>query len=85
MSEFRNVDPPLWVAWHQALASIRVRFFRQALTSVGIALGIALFAGIQTMRLAQPPSGPEEASRLRWLVATSLVILNGLGVLEIPI
>ena len=33
----KNTDPPLWVAWNQALASIRVRFFRQLVTSIGIA------------------------------------------------
>ena len=43
---FKNQDPPFWVAWHQALASIRVRFLRQAITSSGIALGIAFFASV---------------------------------------
>lgn len=75
-TEFKNVDPPFWVAWNQALASIRVRFFRHAITSIGIALGIAFFASIQTLRLA-PQTGPSDsgdADRLIWLVGTSLVM-----------
>jgi putative ABC transport system permease protein len=71
---FRNVDPPFWVAWHQALASIRVRFVRQMVTAVGIALGIAFFASIQTLRVAQAGGDAHEAARLQWLVATSLVM-----------
>ncbi len=75
-TEFKNVDPPFWVAWNQALASIRVRFFRHAITSVGIALGIAFFASILTMRLAEgpDPNDPGSADRLLWLVGTSLVM-----------
>ncbi len=72
--QFKNVDPPFWVAWNQALASIRVRFFRQLITSVGIALGIAFFACIQTMRLAEASHEAETEARLKWLVATSLVM-----------
>lgn len=73
-TQFKNVDPPFWVAWHQALAGIRVRFFRQALTSVGIALGIAFFASIQVLREAGPGDDPQGRVRLQWLVATSLVM-----------
>lgn len=75
-TEFKNVDPPFWVAWNQALASIRVRFFRHAITSLGIALGIAFFASILTMRLSEgpDPSDPGSADRLLWLVCTSLVM-----------
>lgn len=75
-TEFKNVDPPFWVAWNQALASIRVRFFRHAITSLGIALGIAFFASILTMRLAEgpDPADPGSADRLLWLVCTSLVM-----------
>ncbi|MBC8066262.1 MAG: FtsX-like permease family protein [Chlorobia bacterium] len=75
-TEFKNVDPPFWVAWNQALASIRVRFLRHAITSLGIALGIAFFSSVLTMRLATgpDPSDPGSADRLLWLVCTSLVM-----------
>lgn len=73
-SQFKNVDPPFWVAWNQALASIRVRFFRQLITSVGIALGIAFFCSMQTLRLAQSKSAATSDDQLRWLVGTSLVM-----------
>lgn len=74
---FRNVDPPFWVAWHQALASIRVRFWRHSLTALGVALGTAFFASMQTLRItealaAQPD--PAAQSRLTWLAATSLIM-----------
>ena len=69
-----NMEPPLWVAWNQALASIRVRFFRQMVTSLGIALGIAFFASVLTMRAAQVSASAAEESRMRWLLATSLVM-----------
>lgn len=67
-------DPPLWVAWNQALASIRVRFFRQLVTSIGIALGIAFFASMQTLRLAEAAGNDADRARSLWLVATSLVM-----------
>lgn len=72
--EFKNVDPPFWVAWHQAMASIRVRFLRQLITCSGIALGIAFFASIQTLRLAETGNDSSDAARLQWLVGTSLVM-----------
>lgn len=75
--EIRDVDPPLWVAWHQALAGIRVRFLRQALTSVGIMLGTAFFASMQTLRVTEATaSGADDMAqaRLLWLSATSLVM-----------
>ena len=70
-TEFKNIDPPFWVAWNQALASIRVRFFRHMITGIGIALGIAFFASVLTMRLTEPPNAenPGESDRLLWLVA----------------
>jgi len=71
-SQFKNVDPPFWVAWHQAIASIRVRFFRQLITSSGIALGIAFFASMQTLSSGQ--TGSEEAARNQWLIGTSLLM-----------
>lgn len=70
----KNTDPPLWVAWNQALASIRVRFFRQLVTSIGIALGIAFFASVMTMRAAQTAANAADESRMRWLLGTSLVM-----------
>jgi putative ABC transport system permease protein len=80
-SQFRkpakSIKPPLRVAWHQALASIRVRFLRHAVTSVGIALGIAFFASIQALRIAeagQAAQDPTESARLLWLVWTSLIM-----------
>lgn len=71
-TEFKNVDPPFWVAWNQAKASIRVRFFRQLITSVGIALGIAFLCSMLTMRAAG--AGDRSADQTAWLVATSLVM-----------
>jgi len=75
-TEFKNTDPPYWVAWNQALASIRVRFLRHAITCLGIALGIAFFASMQMMSLGEAtgPDGAAQASRLKWLVLTSLVM-----------
>lgn len=73
-TQFKNEDPPFWVAWHQALASIRVRFFRQLMTSMGIALGIAFFASILTLRIAEGASDVQAEQRMRWLIATSLVM-----------
>lgn len=73
--QFKNVDPPFWVAWNQALASIRVRFLRMLITSTGIALGIAFFACIQTLRVTQSAAeDPAGQQRLQWLVGTSLVM-----------
>lgn len=70
---FKNVDPPFWVAWNQAKASIRVRFFRQMITSAGIALGIAFFCSMQTLRAAGGDATQSE-DQMRWLVGTSLVM-----------
>lgn len=70
----KATDPPLWVAWNQALASIRVRFFRQLVTSIGIALGIAFFASVVTMRAAQTGGSAADESRMKWLLGTSLVM-----------
>lgn len=75
-TEFKNIDPPFWVAWNQALASIRVRFLRHTITGIGIALGIAFFASVLTMRLSEKSeaANPGDSDRLLWLVATSLVM-----------
>ena len=72
--DIKASDPPLWVAWNQALASIRVRFFRQLVTSIGIALGIAFFASMQTLRLVEAGGTEADKARLVWLVGTSLVM-----------
>lgn len=74
---FANADPPLWVAWHQALASIRVRFLRHAITASGIMLGTAFFSSMLTLRAAEQEiqkGDPGAASRSLWLAATSLVM-----------
>ena len=72
-----NTDPPLWVAWHQALASIRVRFLRHAITAAGIMLGTAFFSSMLTLRAVEQEiqkGDPGAASRSLWLAATSLVM-----------
>ena len=72
-TEFKNVDPPFWVAWNQAKASIRVRFLRQMITSAGIALGIAFFCSMQTIRVSGA-NNVQSDDQLKWLVGTSLVM-----------
>ncbi|HWA84250.1 MAG TPA: FtsX-like permease family protein [Fimbriimonadaceae bacterium] len=67
-------EPPFRVAWGQALASIRVRFWRHALTASGVALGIAFFSSVQASRLLQRSSDPFEVQRLQWMAATSLLM-----------
>lgn len=57
------------IAWQQALASIRVRRGRHAITGTGIALGIAFFAA---MRLLMSVEGSSEKNT--WLLATSLLM-----------
>ncbi len=74
MKQFKDVDPPLWVAWNQALAGIRVRIWRHGLTAIGIALGMAFFASVQTMRVNTFGAEPFEIQRLQWLAATSLIM-----------
>jgi len=73
-SQFKNVDPPFWVAWNQAMASIRVRFFRQLITSIGIALGIAFFCSMQALSIAQQNQSQQSEAQTHWLVGTSLVM-----------
>ncbi len=72
-TQFKNVDPPFWVAWNQAKASIRVRFLRMMITTLGIALGIAFFSSMMTLRTGKSQMGfqPEQ---MNWLVGTSLVM-----------
>lgn len=67
-------DPPFRVAWNQALASIRVRFWRHAVTVSGIGLGIAFFSSVQAYRMLGTTETAFEAQRLQWLAATSLLM-----------
>lgn len=70
-------EPPLWVAWRQALASIRVRFARHALTAAGIALGTAFFASMLALRAIEAHAGSADAaaaSRMAWLSYVSLLM-----------
>jgi predicted lysophospholipase L1 biosynthesis ABC-type transport system permease subunit len=65
-------DPPLRVAWGQALASLRVRFARQAVTGVGVALGTAFVASVL---VSQGDAGTAiEAVKRQWLVGASLLM-----------
>jgi putative ABC transport system permease protein len=69
--------PPIRAAWRQAIASIRVRFWRHALTTVGVGLSAAFLAGVLTLRAAElSGSEPDRASaaRLTWLAATALLM-----------
>lgn len=66
--------PGLWVAWQQALASIRIRFLRHAITTAGIGLGIAFLSVVEVLRAGQTHLAPADADRYRWLVATSLLM-----------
>ncbi len=70
----RNTDPPFWVAWNQALASIRVRFWRQAITTAGVGLGIAFFTSMQVQRLAETSADSGAQVRSLWLAGTSLLM-----------
>ncbi|MEZ0326710.1 MAG: ABC transporter permease [Fimbriimonas sp.] len=72
-TQFKNVDPPFWVAWNQAKASIRVRFLRMMITTLGIALGIAFFSSMMTLRTGKSQMG-YEPEQMNWLVGTSLVM-----------
>jgi putative ABC transport system permease protein len=73
-SQFKNEDPPFWVAWNQAKASIRVRFLRMMITALGIALGIAFFSSMMTLRLGTGDLGIQSKGQMTWLVGTSLVM-----------
>lgn len=73
-TEFKNIDPPMWVAWNQAKASIRVRFLRMLITSVGIALGIAFFSSMEVISSSPTKAGMQSTSQMNWLTGTSLVM-----------
>lgn len=70
----KDTDPPFWVAWNQALASIRVRFWRQAITTAGVGLGIAFFTSMQIQRLAETSTDPGAQVRSVWLAGTALLM-----------
>lgn len=72
----KQKDPPWRVALAQAVGSIRQRPVRQIAAGLGVALGIALFTGVQTSRLLSPPTTPdiENQERLKLLVFLSLVL-----------
>lgn len=74
MSALKNSDPPIRVAWNQAIAGIRVRFWRHVVTIAGIGLGIAFFSSVQVSKLSSPASGSFEVQKLQWLAATSLLM-----------
>lgn len=65
-------DPPLRVAWGQALASLRVRFARQAVTGIGIALGTAFVASVWVSQ-SDTVTGVEAVKR-QWLIGASLLM-----------
>jgi len=64
----------MWVAWNQAKASIRVRFLRMLITSLGVALGIAFFCSMQVLGAAPVKDASQSSSQMLWLTATSLVM-----------
>ncbi len=47
---------------------------RHLITVGGIALGIAFFASVQTLRVAEGGKDPADAARQAWLIITSLVM-----------
>jgi len=72
-------DPPLKVAFSQAVKSIRLRLLRQAASGTGVLLGIAFYASVRTSQVLSPsnpadPSSIESAQRLQWLAILSLVM-----------
>lgn len=72
-------DPPLKVAFSQAVKSIRLRLLRQGASAMGVLLGIAFYASVRTSQVLSPanpadPSSVEAAQRLQWLAILSLVM-----------
>jgi len=59
----------LKAVFRQALASLRVRFARQAITGAGIGLSLAFYAGVRT-------AGPElgDPAKLNWMTGLSLLM-----------
>jgi hypothetical protein len=71
----KQVELPWSKALEFAFKSIRIRFWRSMITAGGIFLGIAFLASVLTSKaIAGPNLAPDEASRLTWLVALSLVV-----------
>jgi ABC-type antimicrobial peptide transport system permease subunit len=69
----KQQDPPIGVAFAQAVKSIRIRFVRQLATAAGVFLGIALFASVR-VSLAAGAGEASEAAKLRLLVFLSLLM-----------
>lgn len=72
-------DPPLKVAFSQALKSIRLRLLRQAAAGLGVLLGIAFYSSVRTSQALSPvnladPASVEAAQRLQWLSVLSLLM-----------
>ena len=72
-------DPPLRVAFAQALKSIRMRLVRQGAAGLGVLLGIAFYSSVRTSQVLSPanpadPASVESAQRLQWLAVLSLLM-----------
>jgi predicted lysophospholipase L1 biosynthesis ABC-type transport system permease subunit len=72
-------DPPIAVAFSQAVKSIRLRFIRQAAAGFGVLLGIAFYTSVKTSQALSPvnpadPASVEAANRLEWLAVLSLLM-----------
>ena len=71
----RGVQLPFGKAYEFALQNIRIRFWRSMITAGGVFLGIAFLASVLTDRaVAGSHLAPQEAARLQWLAALSLLV-----------
>lgn len=71
----KQVELPWSKAVEFAMKSIRQRFWRSMITAGGIFLGIAFLASVLTNQaILGTHVTVEEASRMKWLVALSLVV-----------
>jgi hypothetical protein len=71
----KQVSLPWSKAVEFAMKSIKIRFWRSMITAGGIFLGIAFLASVLTSKaIAGPNIKPDEAARMTWLVALSLVV-----------
>lgn len=69
----RQADPPLRIAAIHAWSGIRARLVRQAATAFGVLLGVAFFAYLQALRVADPNGDP---AKLRLLALFSLLLCS---------
>ena len=69
----RQPDPPLRIAAAHAWSGVRVRLVRQIATSFGVLLGVAFFAYLQALRVADE-SGDQ--AKLRLLAFFSLLLCS---------